>query len=242
MTLVLERFVERLDGVTNGHDLRYAMTQFADGLGLTRFTYVDLRRPSPHPHLPVYLTTYPAQWKAHYERQRYGDIDPVIAMAQTSLFPFFWDDGILGAGASREQRKLFVEASDFAIRCGFTVPIYHSYGRAFISFTADCKSKEMKRGIEAHRNVLHLASIYFHVHAQRKLGDVVALRRPDLGLREIECLQWVLRGKTMWDVGEIMSISRRTVVFHLENAKRKLNAVSLPQAVAIALYHDLIQL
>jgi LuxR family transcriptional activator of conjugal transfer of Ti plasmids len=240
MTPILERFIDRLNEVTNGDDLRHAMANFAGAFGLTKFAYMDFRR--PRPHLPVYVTTYPAQWAAHYERRRYQDIDPVVVQAQSSPLPFFWDDGILRGRASKEQRDLFVEASDFGIRCGFNVPIYHSERRAFVSFAADCKSKEMKRGIDAHRNVLHLASIYFHVQARRKFEGIAALKRPDLGLREIECLQWVICGKTMWDIGEIMGISRRTVVFHLENAKRKLDAVSLPQAVAIALYHNLIEL
>jgi DNA-binding CsgD family transcriptional regulator len=240
MTLVLEQFVERLDGMTNREDLGQAMTQFSDGLGLTKFAYMDFRRPTPH--VPIYLTNYPSQWVSHYEGRRYQDIDPVVLAARNSLLPFFWDDGFFGRGASKEQRNLFIEASDFGIRCGFNVPIYHSEGRAFVAFATDYKSKEMKRDIKAHKNILHLASIYFPVHARRKLDDRAALKRPNLGAREIECLQWVTRGKTMWDIGEIMSISRRTVVFHLENAKRKLNAVSLPQAVAIALYHNLIQL
>jgi LuxR family transcriptional activator of conjugal transfer of Ti plasmids len=240
MTLILERFVERLDDMTDAEDLRHAIEHFAEGLGLTRFAYMDFRRPTPH--VPVYLTNYPGQWVSRYMGRRYQDIAPVVLAARNSILPFFWDHGIFGRGASKEQRNLFAEASDFGIRCGFNVPIYHSEGRAFLAFAADGKSNEIKRGIKAHGNILHLASIYVHVHARRKLDDRAALKRPDLGMREIECLQWVIRGKTMWDIGEIMGISRRTVVFHLENAKRKLSAVSLPQAVAIALYHNLIQL
>ena len=70
---------------------------------------------------------------------------------------------------------------------------------------------------------------------------MISPERPHLSPREITCLQWIARGKTAWEIGEILSISRRTVVFHLENAKRKLDAVSLPQAVATALQDRLIE-
>jgi LuxR family transcriptional activator of conjugal transfer of Ti plasmids len=69
----------------------------------------------------------------------------------------------------------------------------------------------------------------------------VELERPHLTPREVSCLQWLVLGKTMWDISEILGISRRTVVFHLENAKYKLNAVTLPQAVACALARRLIE-
>jgi DNA-binding CsgD family transcriptional regulator len=99
----------------------------------------------------------------------------------------------------------------------------------------------LRRDIEAHRQLLHLASIYFHVHAGQKLDDATEIDHPRLSPREVACLQWVVRGKSMWEIGEILSISRRTVVFHIENAKRKLDAVTLPQAVALALQRRLIE-
>jgi LuxR family transcriptional regulator, activator of conjugal transfer of Ti plasmids len=239
MTVVFQTFIDRLTEASGRDDLSRAMTRFAGSLGLTRFAYLGFRHPGPH--LPVHITTYPTDWVYRYLGRRYQEIDPVVVQSRNCVLPFFWDDCILGNSASREQRNFFGEAADFGIRCGFNVPIHDCQGSALVAFASDCRPDEMKRGIEAHRNVLHLAAIYFHVHAQRKLEDVVDLDHPRLSPREIVCLQWVVRGKSTWDISEILNISRRTVVFHLENAKRKLHAVSLPQAVATALYHKLIE-
>ncbi len=93
----------------------------------------------------------------------------------------------------------------------------------------------LRRTVDAHRHLLDLVAIYFHAHIRRKLEATIDLDRPRLSPREIACLQWTARGKGSWDISEILGISRRTVVFHLENAKRKPDSITLPQAVAAAL-------
>lgn len=50
--------------------------------------------------------------------------------------------------------------------------------------------------------------------------------------RELECMQWVRRGKTAFEIGIILGISERTARFHTTRAQAKLNTVTLPQAVA----------
>src|SRR5262249_36137748 len=60
--------------------------------------------------------------------------------------------------------------------------------------------------------------------------------------REAECLQWTARGKTAWEVGQILDISERTARFHLRNAMQKLDASSKHQAVLKALQSGMIAL
>lgn len=55
-----------------------------------------------------------------------------------------------------------------------------------------------------------------------------------LTVKEKEVLQWVMAGKTSWEVGRILSMSERTVKFHLHNIYTKLNVVNRAQAVTMA--------
>jgi LuxR family transcriptional regulator, quorum-sensing system regulator BjaR1 len=50
--------------------------------------------------------------------------------------------------------------------------------------------------------------------------------------RETECLRWVAAGKTDDDIAAILSITPRTVRFHVDNAKVKLSVATRVQAVA----------
>jgi LuxR family quorum sensing-dependent transcriptional regulator len=60
--------------------------------------------------------------------------------------------------------------------------------------------------------------------------------------REHEVLQWAARGKSAWEIGEILDIGKRTVEEHAAAAVRKLGAVNRAQAVAIAMRDRLIEL
>jgi LuxR family transcriptional activator of bioluminescence operon len=53
--------------------------------------------------------------------------------------------------------------------------------------------------------------------------------------REKECLLWAAEGKTSWEASQILGISERTVIFHLQNASDKLGVNNRQQAVARAI-------
>ncbi len=60
--------------------------------------------------------------------------------------------------------------------------------------------------------------------------------------REIEVLTWVARGKSAWEIGEILNIAKRTVDEHVQTAVRKVGAVNRAHAVAIAVRDHIISI
>lgn len=76
-----------------------------------------------------------------------------------------------------------------------------------------------------------------HVHeAVWRIVQCDAFRRcaPALTPRERECLRWVARGKTSWEIGRILTLSEHGVVFHLRSAMRKFDVSSRHRAAKIA--------
>ena len=59
--------------------------------------------------------------------------------------------------------------------------------------------------------------------------------------REVETMTWAARGKTFAEIGEILGLSKRTVEFHLENARRKLGVATRTQALIKAAAGHLIR-
>ncbi len=53
--------------------------------------------------------------------------------------------------------------------------------------------------------------------------------------REREVLEWVARGKSALEIGEILHITKRTVDAHVHSAIRKIGAINRTNAVAIAI-------
>jgi DNA-binding CsgD family transcriptional regulator len=66
-------------------------------------------------------------------------------------------------------------------------------------------------------------------------------RKRDLTAREGEVMTWISLGKSAWEIGEILGITKRTVNEHAQTAARKLGAANRAQGVAIAVRDRLIE-
>jgi DNA-binding NarL/FixJ family response regulator len=67
-----------------------------------------------------------------------------------------------------------------------------------------------------------------------------AKRRPTLNPREIEVLTFVARGKTSAQIARKLRLSKRTVDFHIDNARSKVGGATRTEAVIKAAAHGLI--
>src|SRR3546814_11705315 len=82
----------------------------------------------------------------------------------------------------------------------------------------------------ARAEVLQLMALFFHAHARRKLAGERVVERVALSPREFECLRRSAQGKSAWEIGCILGISRRTVSLHLDNAKATRDVRTVRQA------------
>jgi DNA-binding CsgD family transcriptional regulator len=80
---------------------------------------------------------------------------------------------------------------------------------------------------------------YFHGHVLRMNGHD-AQQQLLISAKELDCLKWTAAGKTALEASIILGISERTVRFHLNAAREKLDCVTTTQAVAKAIAHNLI--
>ncbi len=82
---------------------------------------------------------------------------------------------------------------------------------------------------------LQFAAVHMHDNVMRSGVLMQALQRPRLSSREMQILQWVAAGKTQQDIGDILSISHRTVEVHLRSSREKLSALTTAQAIGRAI-------
>jgi len=66
-------------------------------------------------------------------------------------------------------------------------------------------------------------------------------KQVDLNEREIETLTWAARGKTSAEIAKILGLSKRTVDFHIDNAREKLGASTRVEAAIKAATGRLIE-
>jgi DNA-binding CsgD family transcriptional regulator len=70
---------------------------------------------------------------------------------------------------------------------------------------------------------------------------LLSARAPPLTRRERQCLGWCAEGKSYWETAVILGISERTVSFHMEAVRAKLEAASNAHAVARAMAAGLLR-
>lgn len=238
MTLLDLAFRDFVDALETAHDevsFKGAADRFAVRLGYRWFAYLGFSQPA----IKV-LSSYPGSWARQYIEQRYEVIDPVVGLARSSQRSFQWDRRTLRL-PSVSQQLFFTEAAKFGIHSGVTVPIRGGFGR-FAAFTL---AGNMDAGVDVHptevMETVQLAGLYYHAHVYAKLQlGLTRLVDAPLTQRERQCLSWAARGKKMPETAKILGITTRTVVFHIENARSKLGASTVTQAVAEAAHRGLI--
>lgn len=229
MHRIFQRFIDLLSTADDLTEFSDAMAVTAAALDLSCFAY--LRLPHRSHDKPQLITTYPEKWTSHYLSNRYERIDPVIAQALESPEPFQWGAGLPLPFSSSEQEQLLDEAAQFGIRIGFTVPIHDGRGPiAALTFAASERDAPFELCVKSHARVLQLMAMYFHAHVRRKLIDAPRSGQIPLSRRELECLEWAAQGKSAWEIGRILGISRHTVASYLDNAKEKLGVRTIVQA------------
>jgi DNA-binding CsgD family transcriptional regulator len=94
---------------------------------------------------------------------------------------------------------------------------------------------------DALRRQLRILGSYFHEHILRLHGHQ-SEQQILLSARELDCLKWTAEGKTAWEASVILGITERTVRFHLNAAREKLQCTTTTQAVAKAVRDNMIEL
>jgi LuxR family transcriptional regulator, activator of conjugal transfer of Ti plasmids len=241
MKSVERSFQEFTDAIQTAEDeigFERIARRIAERLGFRWFAYLRLSD-----DIPTLMSSYPKSWTSRYFDLGYQQIDPVVRRARHESELFNWGGSAPNATGTREQRRFFDEAMTFGIKSGVTVPIRGGFGRmAAFTMATDEPTVSVERLVDDRRDVLQLVGLYFHTHVTVKVRTGV--NRPEgegvLTQRERQCLAWAARGKTVADTAILVGIAPRTVVFHLEKARQKLNASSIAQCVAEAMRRGLL--
>lgn len=196
----------------------YALSHHIDFLG------------SPGAGLRVH--NYPDEWAEWFDRQRLGLTDPVHRASQRTSAGFAWRNIPAMIELRPSDTEIFKRAMRHGIGDGLTVPA-HVPGDAHGS----C-SFAWRRGQVANDQALVAAQSIsnFAFEAARRVHCPVLIPRPRLTDRQRECLAWVARGKTDWEISKIMGISEMTALEHMRNARSRYDAATRTRLAVRALF------
>jgi LuxR family transcriptional regulator, quorum-sensing system regulator BjaR1 len=200
------------------------LQQYGASHGLTRVSFFDLQRTNARASDAIMCTNMPSGVVRRLDRAGDFSTHPLIERAREASAPFEISLpaslGFLGKNSHRPGVTLPPNGFVVPIREeGVTVAMATLVG-AKPALTTLCRDK-LKLAVHAgwHRG-------------QELSAGTSAAATTSLTRRELECLSWVSRGKTDQDIARIVGVAPRTVRFHIDNAKTKLNVGSRVQAIA----------
>jgi LuxR family quorum-sensing system transcriptional regulator SolR len=161
-------------------------------------------------------------WQQRYQAEQYLRTDPTVAQGLTSTRPMLWSEALFAS-----SRPLWEDARAHGLQFGWAQPTHDLKGVA--SLLTFARSGEAIDCSEYQAKVQQMQWLAQAAHAA--LSNILAAK-PDgvasikLTEREVEVLRWAADGKTASESAEILGISERTVIFHIDNALRKLGAAN----------------
>lgn len=229
----MERFIEfaelilSFESAASLSDVYAPLQNYAKRIGYIRMSVFDLTR-SPQRFTDALIHSHLSQSRIQ-NWEPIGNFwqHPLVEKSRESIEPFPLSSVDFGE-VSELHCPLGPGVNANGAAGGWVVPVHEKrLTQAFVTFV-DSKPATNSQA----EDLLKLA-----VHAAWSQSKSLADHVPDeknsthLTIREVECLRWAAKGKTHAEVGETIGISPRTVRFHIQNAKAKMNVDTRIQAV-----------
>lgn len=199
-----------------------------------------------------------SDWMEHYVESEYFSVDPIVNYCLNNesyrLFNQKNRDWFVSGMRSEENIKrsnrMFDEVAEEGIRSSLMVPFHSKLSRNVVVLNAGnpCRGDVFKKefyhkeaDIVIGASILQMAIQCIDINnvSSRSWYDLRE-RNYSITSRERDVLKWLASGLRNERIAERMGISVPTVNFHVISAKRKLDAKTREQAVAIAIYSGLI--
>jgi len=232
------------DALEAAHDpqtLRCKVTALTQSLGFEHFAYalqIDLQLNRPIQHT---FSSYPQPWIQRYVAENYFAVDPVFTRAMETPMPVIWHEKHF---LDTHAVQLWEEARRFGIAHGLSVAVRDRPGfKGVFSLARDGALDVTGKDLSALIGDVQILACLVHAAVMRiEVPSLIPQVTVDLTDRERECLRWAGDGKTAWEIGQILGISERTAVFHLNNCVGKLGATNKTQAIVNAISLGLLRL
>jgi LuxR family quorum sensing-dependent transcriptional regulator len=224
--------IDEIEASTDVADVADRFSGVLHQFGYTSFLIADSPETTTDIVPLALLNGWPHGWFDEYNRRNFFRHDPMLNWMRRTVDPFEWTEVPPNMLEQPNAQAVMDAAKEFQLRNGFVVPIVRTAGMlAAVTLAGERPETEPRV-----KRALHLLGMYAH-NKSRELhapdDGIPPLQRLSQGERDV--LSWLARGKTTWEISEIIHLSERGVIWRLNNALKKLDAVNRTQAVVLAM-------
>jgi len=212
-----------------GIDAAYPiLLRFAENLGFNfcAISVVPLHRDTPL--RPLQINNYPSDRNSEYELNSYIKTDPLISHCNHSMSPIVWNESVFS-----ETRDIWQGLQKYGLQHGWSQSFHHApSGLCSIISLARRHCSISPLELYEHFGYMFYASSHLSELFARTLpAESLKPRQPHLSSRELEVLKLSAVGKTAYEISKILSLSERTVNYHVQNVIEKLHVCNKISAV-----------
>ena len=177
------------------------------------------------------ITNYPNDYVERYETGHLSQRNPLVVHCQLSIAPIIWSSEVF-----RENPDLWKATQTCGLAYGWSQSVHDPNGVvSMLSLARKDPPVSQDEFSGKAANVLWLCNQLHSAMLERcHLRHRLAINIIRLSEREIEVLKWTAEGKIASDIAMILSLSTRTVNFHISGAMKKLGASNKTSAVVMA--------
>jgi len=228
-------FVEQIQPLSEAEAVLAAFRNAAGHLGFSTVVVGEL--PLPDGSLPeFFLSTWSPQFVEEYLGEGLALTDPSVDAVRNSMHPVLWSELRARYQAERRPARHFDMTQRYGFPEGLAIPVHGPNGYRGIVTVAGETADLSARAVAA----MHLMGLYLH----HRLLELTAPERatpadnlPRLSRGELECVKWLIAGKSDWEMSEILNIAEATVHWRIERAKKKFGVKTRAQLTAMAVHH-----
>ena len=215
----IDAFVRDVSGVVSEAELAGLLEEISADMGFHYFAlthHVDILR-APQP--AIRLHNYPLQWVDYFDEERLGPTDPVHRASHLTSVGFAWSKLPQMIHLTPRDRMVLEAAGSNGIGDGFTVPA-HVPGES--NGSCSFATRTGQPVLDEHLPIAQLVGA-FAFEAARRVWRMRAgrLPAPHLTDRQRDCVVWAARGKSDWEIAQILGVGHETVIRHLKQARER---------------------
>jgi LuxR family quorum-sensing system transcriptional regulator SolR len=225
-----EDHLNALLNIQSENDFFEQIAVVAKGLGFEYCAYgIQMPVPISRPAVALF-NNYPKEWQACYSERQYLAVDPTVQHGLKNTLPIVWSHQVFESAP-----ELWEEARAHGLQFGWAQSSRDASGA--IGMLTLARGVEQLTESELYASKAKMAWLTQYAHAGMAsllVPKYVPEILVSMTAREREVLRWTAEGKTAYEIGLILSVSERTVNFHINNVVAKLGASNKTQAAVKA--------
>lgn len=216
--------------IESEQDLFEQVAELARKMGFEYCAYgIQMPVPVSRPSVAMF-NNYSEEWQQCYQARGYLQIDPTVQHALKSTLPIVWSNRLF-----EPAQDLWEEARGHGLQHGWAQASRDANGAVGLLTLARSVEQLTPAELMANQSKMSWLTQYAHAAMARLLTPRLA---PEtlvvMTAREKEVLRWTAEGKTAYEISQILTVSERTVNFHINNVVAKLGTSNKTQAAVKA--------